>query len=173
MTLDCFPWNDGVAVTAVLPSLNNDDVHGYSTLTPCYCSMLGRVVSFRACCQWALLGVQITRHYPTIQIYCAEPGTFIRSVKFMLCSFMPFAYGRDLAFLWRTRHWDHPRETTGSGWYGDVPIGLFPFRLMSKWGSFSVGKKEGAQWCQLVLSPSAKSPYTIVLWISFCYMFCE
>ena len=34
--------------------------------------MLGSVVSFEACCQWALLNVQITRHYPTINIYCIE-----------------------------------------------------------------------------------------------------
>ena len=38
-------------------------------VTPCYCSMLGalgRVVSFEVCCQWALLSVQITRHYSIV-----------------------------------------------------------------------------------------------------------
>ena len=49
---------------------DDDDVHLYSAVTPCYCSMLGalgRVVSLEACCQWALLSVQITRHYTTLQ----------------------------------------------------------------------------------------------------------
>ena len=38
----------------------------YCSHSPCYCSMPGRVVSFEAYCQWVLLSVQITRHYPTI-----------------------------------------------------------------------------------------------------------
>ena len=49
-------------------------LHLYCAVTPCYCSMrgaLGRVVSFEACSQCALLSVQITRHYP-ISIYYAE-----------------------------------------------------------------------------------------------------
>ena len=48
---------------------DDDDVVLYSAVTPCYCSMLsalGRVVSFKVCCQWALLSGQITRHYPTV-----------------------------------------------------------------------------------------------------------
>ena len=47
-------------------------------VTPCYCSMLGaasRVLSFKTCGQWMLLGVQITRHYLTIYIYCTEVVT--------------------------------------------------------------------------------------------------
>ena len=47
----------------------DDDVVLYSAVTPCCCNMigaLGRVVSFEACCQRALLSVQILRHYPTI-----------------------------------------------------------------------------------------------------------
>ena len=41
--------------------------------TPYYIrSWRGREVSFEACCQWALLNVQITRHYPTIYIYSTE-----------------------------------------------------------------------------------------------------
>ena len=46
---------------------DEDDVHLYSA--ECYCSMLGaigRIVSFEACCQWALLSAQITRYYSTI-----------------------------------------------------------------------------------------------------------
>ena len=38
-------------------------MHLYRAVTPCYCSLLGalgRVVSFEACCQWALLRAQIT-----------------------------------------------------------------------------------------------------------------
>ena len=51
--------------------------------------LLGRVVSFEACCQWALFGVQITRHYPTIEIYCTEINTFILlSVKRTLGRFV-------------------------------------------------------------------------------------
>ena len=50
-------------------SPDDDDVVLYSVVTPCCYSMLSalsRVVSFEACCQRALLSVQITRHYPTI-----------------------------------------------------------------------------------------------------------
>ena len=46
----------------------------YNAVTPCYCCMLATlsrvVVSFEACCQWTLLIVQITRHCPTILVYC-------------------------------------------------------------------------------------------------------
>ena len=47
---------------------DDDDVHLYSAVTLCYCGMLGVlwVVNFEACCQWVLLSVKITRHYPTI-----------------------------------------------------------------------------------------------------------
>ena len=41
----------------------------YSAVTLCYCSNVGalcRVVSFEACCQWARIRVQITKHYPSI-----------------------------------------------------------------------------------------------------------
>ena len=44
--------------------VDDDDEQLYSTVTPCYCSMLGatgRVVSIEACCQRALLSVQITK----------------------------------------------------------------------------------------------------------------
>ena len=46
-------------------------IHLYGTVTRSMVlySMLvalGRVVSFEACCHWALPSVQITRHYPTI-----------------------------------------------------------------------------------------------------------
>ena len=54
-------------------TFDDDDVVLYSTVTPCYCSKLGAlgsVVSFEACCQWALLSVQITRHYPTFDFSC-------------------------------------------------------------------------------------------------------
>ena len=54
---------------------DGDDVHWYIAVTPCYCSMLGalgRVESFEALCQGALLSVQITRHHPTIYLYCTE-----------------------------------------------------------------------------------------------------
>ena len=42
---------------------DDDDIVSDSVVTPCYCSMLGvlgRVISFEACCQWVLLSVQIT-----------------------------------------------------------------------------------------------------------------
>ena len=50
---------------------NDDNVDLYYAVTPCNCSMLcafGRVVSFEACCQWALslLSVQITKTIPSI-----------------------------------------------------------------------------------------------------------
>ena len=54
---------------------DDDDVVLYSIITPCYCSMLGAlgsVVSFEARCQWALLSVQIIRHYPAMSLHCAE-----------------------------------------------------------------------------------------------------
>ena len=55
---------------------NDDDAVLYTAVTPCYSSMLGalgRVVSFEACCRWALvMSVLITRRYPTILIYCTE-----------------------------------------------------------------------------------------------------
>ena len=41
---------------------DDDDAHLYSTVTPCCgstISALGRIVSFEACCQWALLSVHI------------------------------------------------------------------------------------------------------------------
>ena len=41
---------------------DDDVVVLYSSVTPCYCSMLGalgRVDSFEACCQWALLAVMV------------------------------------------------------------------------------------------------------------------
>ena len=34
--------------------------------------MVGRVESFQVCCQWMLLSVRITGHYPTTSIYCTE-----------------------------------------------------------------------------------------------------
>ena len=50
---------------------SDDDVQLYSAITPCNCKLdmlcgLSSVVSFEACCQLALLSVQITSHYPTI-----------------------------------------------------------------------------------------------------------
>ena len=39
---------------------DDNDIHLYTAVTPCYCSMfgaLGRVESFEACCQCALLSV--------------------------------------------------------------------------------------------------------------------
>ena len=42
-------------------------------------ALAGKVVSFEACCQWALLSVQITRPVtlPYYSIYCIERSTFI------------------------------------------------------------------------------------------------
>ena len=49
-------------------------------VTACYYSMpgaLGRIVGFEIRCQWVLLGVQITRLYPIINLHLLYRDTFI------------------------------------------------------------------------------------------------
>ena len=69
------PEKDSEHAISVYDGDDDDDDVLYSAVTPCYCSMLGRVVlvSFEACCQWVLLSVQITIvTLPYYYIYCTE-----------------------------------------------------------------------------------------------------
>ena len=75
---------------------DDDDVYWYSAVTLCYCSMLGalgRVVSVEACCQWALLSVQITIQTAPCYLNLLYRSTLIiLSVKYPRSIFSCFSH---------------------------------------------------------------------------------